>query len=142
MSKILIAEDEKVLLKVLKDRFEDNGWKVTATHNGEEAVNKAKSGSYDLVILDLIMPKMDGFEALKEIRKISEYEEVPIIILSNLGSDEDIKKALSLGANDYYVKTQHPVSEVVEKANAFMVKGHVPRKKKKLAEPVVSKEEK
>jgi len=135
MKKILIAEDEEILLKVLRDRFKDDGWDVTAVENGEEAVNSAKGGLYDLVLLDLIMPKMDGFEALQEIRKIPEYKEVPIIVLSNLGSDEDIKKALSLGANDYYVKTQHPVSEVIEKANGFVVKGHVPQEKSSVSTP-------
>jgi len=120
MKKILIAEDEEVLLNVLKDRFEAEGWEVTTARDGEEAVESIKKIRPDLVLLDLLMPKKDGFEVLKEIRGDPEFKTLPIIVvLSNLGSDEDIKKALSLGANDYFVKTQHPMSEIVEKAKKY-----------------------
>jgi len=120
MKKILIAEDEEVLLNVLKDRFEAEGWEVTTARDGEEAVESIKKIRPDLVLLDLLMPKKDGFEVLKEIRGDPEFKTLPIIVvLSNLGSDEDIKKALALGANDYFVKTQHPMSEIVEKAKKY-----------------------
>ena len=120
MKKILVAEDEEVLLNVLKDRFEAEGWEVTTARDGEEAVESIKKIRPDLVLLDLLMPKKDGFEVLKEIRGDPEFKTLPIIVvLSNLGSDEDIKKALSLGANDYFVKTQHPMSEIVEKAKKY-----------------------
>ena len=120
MKKILVAEDEEVLLNVLKDRFEAEGWEVTTARDGEEAVESIKKTRPDLVLLDLLMPKKDGFEVLKEIRGDPEFKTLPIIVvLSNLGSDEDIKKALSLGANDYFVKTQHPMSEIVEKAKKY-----------------------
>ena len=120
MKKILIAEDEEVLLNVLKDRFEAEGWEVTTARDGEEAVESIKKIRPDLVLLDLLMPKKDGFEVLKEIRGDQEFKTLPIIVvLSNLGSDEDIKKALALGANDYFVKTQHPMSEIVEKAKKY-----------------------
>ena len=120
MKKILIAEDEEVLLNVLKDRFEAEGWEVTTARDGEEAVESIKKIRPDLVLLDLLMPKKDGFEVLKEIRGDPEFKTLPIIVvLSNLGSGEDIKKALALGANDYFVKTQHPMSEIVEKAKKY-----------------------
>ena len=95
MKKILIAEDEEVLLNVLKDRFEAEGWEVTTARDGEEAVESIKKIRPDLVLLDLLMPKKDGFEVLKEIRGDPEFKTLPIIVvLSNLGSDEDIKKAI------------------------------------------------
>lgn len=120
MKKILIAEDEEVLLNVLKDRFEAEGWEVITARDGEEAVGAIRKFRPDLVLLDLLMPKKDGFEVLKEIRGDPEFKTLPIIVvLSNLGSDEDIKKALALGANDYFVKTQHPMSEIVEKAKKY-----------------------
>ncbi len=120
MKKILIAEDEEVLLNVLKDRFEAEGWEVTTAKDGEEAIESIKKSQPDLVLLDLLMPKKDGFEVLKEVKSNPEYKNLPIIIvLSNLGSDEDIKKALALGANDYFVKTQHPMSEIVEKVKKY-----------------------
>ncbi|MBI2062964.1 MAG: response regulator [Candidatus Yanofskybacteria bacterium] len=124
MKKILIAEDEEVLLNVLKDRFEAEGWTVVIAKDGEETVEAIKQSPPDLVLLDLVMPKKDGFEVLKEIRSNPEYKNLPIfIILSNLGSDEDIKKALALGANDYFVKTQHPMSEIVEKVKKYEAGG-------------------
>lgn len=121
MKKILIVEDEEILLNVLKDRFEAEGWEVAVAKDGEEAVESIKKSLPDLVLLDLLMPKKDGFEVLKELRSNPEFKNLPIIIvLSNLGSDDDIKKALALGANDYFVKTQHPMSEIVEKAKKYI----------------------
>jgi|SRR3989344_5530509 len=117
--KILIVEDEEILLNVLKDRFEAEGWEVTVAKNGEEAMTAINKASFELVLLDLLMPKKDGFQVLEEVRNNPELKNLPIIVLSNLGGDEDIKKALALGANDYFVKTQHPLSEVVEKVNAL-----------------------
>ena len=120
MKKILIAEDEDVLLNVLKDRFEAEEWDVAVARDGEETIEVVKKFRPDLILLDLLMPKKDGFEVIKEIRSNSEFKDLPIIIvLSNLGSDDDIKKALELGANDYFVKTQHPMSELVEKAKKY-----------------------
>jgi len=121
--RILIAEDEDTLRNVLKDRFESEGWDVFIAKDGEEATDSIKKNSLDLVLLDLLMPKKDGFEVLSEIRSVAELKTLPIIVLSNLGGDEDIKKALALGANDYFVKTQHPMSEVVEKAKAYISRG-------------------
>jgi DNA-binding response OmpR family regulator len=122
MKKILIAEDEEVLSNVLKDRFEVEDWKVTVVGNGEEAIEAIKKNSYNLVLLDLLMPKKDGFQVLEEIKGDPELKKIPIIVLSNLGGDDDIKKALELGANDYFVKTQHPMSEIVEKAEKYQSK--------------------
>lgn len=124
MKNILIVEDEQTLLNVLKDRFEGEGWKVSVAVNGEEAVEIIKKSKLDLVLLDLLMPKKDGFEVLEEVRADLEFKYLPIIVLSNLGGDEDIKKALALGANDYYVKTQHPMSEIVEKAKKYETGGN------------------
>lgn len=124
MKKILIAEDEDILLNVLKDRFEAEGWEVATARDGVETMEAIKKSLPDLILLDLLMPKKDGFEVLKEVRSNPEYKNLPIIIvLSNLGSDEDIKKALALGANDYFVKTQHPMSEIVEKAKKYEAGG-------------------
>lgn len=119
MKKILIAEDEDILLNVLKDRFEVEGWKVTVAKNGVEAMEFINKSKFDLVLLDLLMPKKDGFEVLKEVKDNPELKNLPIIVLSNLGGNEDIKKALALGANDYFVKTQHPMSEIVEKVKKY-----------------------
>ena len=123
MKKILIAEDEDILLNVLKDRFEVDGWEVTIAKDGMEAMEAIKKSKLDLVLLDLLMPKKNGFEVLKEVMDNPELKNLPIIVLSNLGGDEDIKKALALGAKDYFVKTQHPMSEIVEKAKKYESRG-------------------
>lgn len=119
MKKILIAEDEDILLNVLKDRFEAEGWEVSVAKDGVEAMVAINKSKFDLVLLDLLMPKKNGFEVLKEVMDNPELKNLPIIVLSNLGGDEDIKKALALGAKDYFVKTQHPMSEIVEKAKKY-----------------------
>lgn len=119
MKKILIAEDDPGLSEVLKDRFTDDGWKVTMASNGEEAIEQIKKDTYNLVLLDLLMPKKTGFEVLEEIKSNPAYKDLPIIVLSSLGTDEDIKKALTSGAVDYFVKTQHPIGEILEKAKKY-----------------------
>lgn len=119
MKKILIVEDEAILLNVLKDRFEGDGWSVEIAENGEEAMTAIDKKNFDLVLLDLLLPKKDGFEVLKEVRENPELRDLPIVVLSNLGADDDIKKALTLGANDYFVKTQHPIGEILEKAKTY-----------------------
>ena len=119
MKKILIVEDETTLSNVLKNRFEEIDWQVTIAGDGEAAIAAIKNEKFNLVLLDLIMPKKDGFEVLEEIRSEPEFKELPILVLSNLGADEDIKKALNLGATDYFVKTQHPVSEIILKAETY-----------------------
>jgi two-component system sensor histidine kinase ChiS len=132
MKKILIAEDEDILLKVLKDRLEEAGWHVTGVSNGKSAIddlNKAGRDGYDLLLLDLLMPEMSGFEVLEEIKKNAELVDLPIIVLSNLGGDDDIKKAMKLGADDYFVKAQHPMSEIVEKVEKFAAGGHALNKR-------------
>lgn len=122
MKKILIAEDEEILLDVLKDRFEDEGWEVVTASNGEEVIQSLGKDNFNLVLLDLLMTQKDGFSVLEDVKKDPALKDIPIIVLSNLGGEEDIKKALALGAKDYFVKTQHPMSEIVEKANKYVTK--------------------
>ncbi|MDD5547694.1 MAG: response regulator [Candidatus Pacebacteria bacterium] len=131
--KVLIVEDEEILLRVLEEEFKDEGFDVETARNGEQAIKALKSGSkFDVALLDLILPIRDGFEVLDEMKNDHSNKYItPIIVLSNLGNDEDIKKAFSLGAVDYFVKSQHPIAEVVEKVREFLNKGSIqPRKKK------------
>ena len=124
--KILIAEDEQILGKVLKEEFEDAGFNTTLATNGLEALKamKTKSTRPDIILLDILMPVVDGFQVLEEMKKdsIDNLSVIPVIVLSNLGQDDEIKKAIQLGAADYFVKSQHPISEVVEKVRAFLEK--------------------
>lgn len=119
--KILIVEDEEALAKVLEEKFQNEEFKTAIARNGEAVLPLAKSFQPDIVILDLILPKKHGLEVLKELKSDAELKTIPVIVLSNLEGDEDIKKALSLGAADYFVKTQHPLKEIVEKVRMRLI---------------------
>lgn len=117
--KILIVEDEDVLSLVLKEKFESEGYEVIIAKDGEEVQSKVERFKPNIILLDLILPKKGGLEVLENIKENPELKLIPVIVLSNLEGDETIKKALSLGAADYFVKTQHPIAEIVEKVSAF-----------------------
>lgn len=120
--KILIVEDEDVLKRVLQEKFEREKFTVALVEDGDKAFLAAQSFGPDLILLDIMLPKKDGLSVLEEIHADPEMSRIPIIVLSNLGEDEKIKKALSLGAVDYLVKTQHPINEVVEKVKNHLLK--------------------
>lgn len=115
MNRILIVEDEEFLVTALKDNLESEGFLIDIARNGEEALEIIKKHRPNLILLDLLMPKKDGFYVLEEVKKSTEWKLVPVIVLSNLGGDTEIKRALKMGADDYFVKSQHPIEEVVEK---------------------------
>lgn len=112
--KILIAEDEEDLLELYKLRFECESFKVVVAQDGEEVIEKTKIEKPDLLLLDIMMPKKTGLEALKEIRKDPSISNTPVIALTALSSDKMEKQALKLGVLSYLIKAQTPVSEVVE----------------------------
>ena len=113
--KILIVEDEEALFKVVEEEFRSQKYTVKVAKDGEEALKAAKSFKPDVMLLDLVLPKKSGLEVLAEIKNDPELKDISVIVLSNLAEDESIKKALSLGAADYFVKTQHSIYEVIEK---------------------------
>ena len=99
--KILVVDDEKLLVKGMKFNFENEGYTVDACYNGEDAVNMAKNSDYDLIILDLMMPKKDGLQACQEIRSFST---VPIIMLTARSENADLLMGFESGADDYVTK--------------------------------------
>ena len=121
---ILIAEDEKALSVALTDKLVREGYKISVASNGEEAIKLTKTNKFDLILLDLMMPVKSGFEVLEELKGDPEFRDIPVIILSNLGEDENIKKALRLGVADYFVKADHPIAEIVEKIKSHLMKPH------------------
>ncbi|MEI8060841.1 MAG: response regulator [Candidatus Berkelbacteria bacterium] len=116
--KILVAEDEQAIAEALKLKLEHSGFVVTVASNGEEALEEAKSGDFDLIVLDLIMPKLDGFGFLEGAKKAG--IETPVIVASNLSQPEDEEKAKALGAKDFYIKSNVSVAEIVEKIGAIL----------------------
>src|SRR3989344_178829 len=130
--KIVLIEDDEILSKVLVAELGDAGFDVSQAFDGEAGLELVKKEHPDLVLLDLILPKKHGFEVLEELKKSSDTQNIPVIILTLLGEDGDIKKGLSLGADDYLVKSSHAVTEIIEKVKDFLAKG--PRAAKKIIE--------
>ncbi len=113
--KILLIEDEAMLASMYKTKFEKEGFVIDVAHDGEEGVAMATAGSYGVVLVDIIMPKLDGFAVLKQLRATDTYKSVPILMLTNLGQEEDIEKGKKLGATDYLVKANFTPSQVLTK---------------------------
>ena len=114
-AKILVVEDETFLVKIYAVKLKKEGFEVSIANDGEEAVKMAASVKPDLILLDLILPKMNGFEALEKIRANPDNKKTPVIVLSNLGQEEDIKRAETLGADDYLVKANFSIQDIVAK---------------------------
>ncbi len=115
MKKILFIEDESVLQKALGDILKQKGYEMISALNGEIGFNLAKAEKPDLILLDLVLPKMHGFEVLKKLKEESETKEIPVIVLTNLERMEDVGQAVKLGAAAYLVKAQYTIEEVMEK---------------------------
>ena len=120
MTRILIVEDEDFLMKALIDNFEAEGFEVESAANGAAAVEHIEKRKPELVLLDLLLPRKDGFEVLREMKANPDWALIPVVVLSNLGGDEQIKRALEMGADDYFVKSQHPIEEVIEKVQEYI----------------------
>lgn len=120
MNHVLIVEDEDFLVRALKDNLVSEGHTVSVAMDGEAAFVELAKKKPSLILLDLLLPKKNGFDVLREIRSNPEYQHIPVVILSNLGEDSEIKRALELGANDYFVKSQHPIQEVMEKVKEYL----------------------
>ncbi len=125
-NKIVLIEDDEILSKVVYEELEDAGFEVIQAFDGEEGLRLTREKKPALVLLDLILPKKHGFEVLEELKRAPDTKTIPVIILTMLGSDEDIKKGLQLGANDYIVKSQHAVAEILEKIKNFFGKEQHP----------------
>ncbi|MFA7385406.1 MAG: response regulator [Candidatus Paceibacterota bacterium] len=119
--KILLVEDEEILIKVLQEKLEKEGFTVDLATNGEVVLFLAKKFRPDLILLDIVLPKKNGLEVLRDLKEDPVLKNIPVIILSNLGEDEKIKKALSMGAVDYMVKAQHPINEVMDKIKSYLI---------------------
>ena len=119
-ARILVVEDETFLVKIYSVKLKKEGFEVFIATDGESAVKMASEVKPDIILLDLILPKMNGFEALEKMRTNPDLKKTPVIVLSNLGQDEDIKRAESLGATDYLVKAKFSIQEVIAKIRAVL----------------------
>ena len=116
---ILIAEDETAMLKALSKKFTNEGFDVLETSDGEQALSTAIDKKPDLVMLDIIMPKMDGIDVMKKIREDQKWgSEVPIIMLTNLNDADSVSEAAKFGVYDFLVKTDWRLNDVVDLVKA------------------------
>lgn len=112
--KILIIEDEMVLAKALVNKFSKEGFNIATARNGEEGLEMALKQKPDLILLDIIMPKMDGLTMLEQLRKDEWGKNVKVILLTNLSDEEKLARALQEGVHDYLVKSDWKIEDVVE----------------------------
>jgi two-component system cell cycle response regulator len=119
-SVVLIVEDDAFLSRALVDKFQHEGFIVHSAMNGEEGLSIMKKEKIDVVLLDLMMPMKNGFEVLEEIQKDPALSKIPVMVLSNLGQDNDIEKAMKLGACDFLVKSNVPLKDVVTKVHTCL----------------------
>lgn len=120
--RILLIEDDQFLRELCEKKLKKENFTVSTAIDGEEGLNKIISEKPTLVLLDIILPTMDGFEILKRIRKNPDFEvaTTPIIILSNLGQEDDLERARKLGASDYLVKAHFTTDEIVKKVEQVL----------------------
>ena len=115
MKKILFIEDEPHLQKEVGEILTQEGFEVLSALDGEEGLELIKKEKPDLILLDLILPKKDGFEVLKEMKEDEDLKDIPVIVLTNLEGMSDVEKAMSLGATTYLVKANYELENVIAK---------------------------
>lgn len=120
MAKILLIEDDPALVKALGEFLSLAGYEVASALDGEAGLALARTERPDLILLDLILPRLPGIEVLKELRKDPELAAVPVIVLTNVESTETVEQAVELGAKAYLVKTSYSLEEVLEKVKAAL----------------------
>lgn len=114
-TKILVVEDDKFLRELIAQKLTREGYDVKEAVDGEEGVTKVKEIMPDIILLDLILPGIDGFEVLEKIKEDSSTESIPVVILSNLGQRDDVERGLKLGAVDFLIKAHFTPGEIIAK---------------------------
>ncbi|MFA5777036.1 MAG: response regulator [Parcubacteria group bacterium] len=118
--KILIVEDDCILQKALQEFLVEEGFEIFCALDGEEGVKMGKEKTPDLILLDIILPRKDGFEVLKELKSYEKTKKIPVVLLTNLGSLNDIEKAIALGATTYLIKADYKLEEVSRKIKEIL----------------------
>ena len=119
-TKILLIEDDKMIVEMYTLKFESEGYEVVCAENGRDGLEKAGKENPDIILLDVILPEMDGFSVLKSIKELDIVKEVPVILLTNLGQDGDIKRGFELGAVDYLIKANYTPAQVIDRIKTLI----------------------
>ena len=122
MKKILLVEDDNFIIDIYITKLKEVGFSVQSAVNGEDAIVKIKQSKPDLVLLDIVLPQVTGFEFLQKIKSMPELKNVPVIVLSNLGQKKEVEKGLDLGAVKYLIKAHYTPTEVVKEIRAVLNK--------------------
>lgn len=120
LKKILVVEDDKFLRELISKKLSNEGFSIVEAIDGEDGVKKIKEEKPDLILLDLILPNIDGFEVLAKAKADPSTSGIPVVILSNLGQDEEVQRGLKLGAVDYLIKAYFTPAEIIEKVKAVL----------------------
>jgi len=115
MKKILLIEDEEIMIDLLQKKLINEGYETSVARDGEKGLKAVKKIKPDLILLDIIMPKMGGLEVMEEIAKDKELKKIPIIVVSNSGQPVELDRAQKLGAKDWLIKTEFDPQEVIDK---------------------------
>ena len=123
MKKILFVEDEAALQKTFGDILSQEGYQIVKAMDGEQGLKLAGTEKPDLILLDLILPKVHGFDVLKNLKEDDETKDIPIIVLTNLEGTGDVEKAIELGATTYLIKANYTLEEVIAKIKKALNEG-------------------
>jgi CheY-like chemotaxis protein len=115
MKKILIVEDDNILQRAIATALTDAGYEIIEAVDGSEGIKKAQSESPDLILLDLLMPKKDGWEVLETIKKDDKTKGIPVLVLTVYEGEDSISKCMELGAKGYFLKSKYSLDEIVDK---------------------------
>jgi len=118
--KILIIEDEDIIIEVLEKKLKEAGYETDIARDGKKGIEKAKEVKPDLILLDIMMPVMDGFEVMENMNKDEELKDIPVLIVSNSGQPVELNRARELGADDWLIKTEFDPIEVLEKVRRII----------------------
>lgn len=122
MKKILVVEDDNFLANAYRVKLTKAGFEIKNAFDGIEAINALQTYIPDLILLDIVMPRKDGFATLEEIKKNEQFKDIPVILASNLGQKEDMDRGMKLGAVDFFVKTDFTLNNLIEKINVLLSK--------------------
>jgi DNA-binding response OmpR family regulator len=126
--RILVVEDDQFLRELYDELLKEEGYDIELAADGEEGLNKMSTGGYDLVLLDIMLPKIDGLEILRRLKdKHPENPNGPVVLLTNLGQDSIIKEGFNLGASGYLIKSSMNPDQVISEVKVFLGKSNLPQ---------------
>ncbi|MBU1164709.1 response regulator [Patescibacteria group bacterium] len=120
MAKVLLIEDDPTLVDMYKLKFTEQKFELVVTEKGGEGLELAKKEKFDIILLDIMLPEIDGFSILKELKASPDTKDIPVILLTNLAQETDKEKGIKMGAVDYLVKANHTPTQVVDKVRKIL----------------------